>query len=607
MSRQVVAVSAATKGQRNQQKRCPHAHGNCQLARLRRALRTIIVVTMEMRWVEPDACDRAVLRRLAGDAGLPAALAAVLVRRGILPGNGLEDFLDPRLSALSAPEELEGAAGAAEMLEQALRGKRRIVLYGDYDVDGVASLAFFSRVLSALGGQVACFLPTRSAEGYGLTPDGIARCCEETRPDVVVAVDCGTNSVAEIAWLVDRGIPALVLDHHEPQAERPAAHVVNPKLGEGPLRDLCSAGVVFKVLHALLKRTPEPSVDLRHYLDLVALATVADMVPLRGENRTLVRRGLWQLIRTRWPGLRALMDSASVSAVPRGQDIGFRLGPRINASGRLGSAHDSLELLTTDDPRTARAAAARLESRNRERQAVEKSVAGEAENWIDEHFDPMRHASIVAGGKNWHQGVLGIVAARVMRRHHRPTIVVGFDEEGCGRGSGRSVDGFSLVEALSVCGTLLDAYGGHELAAGLSVHESRFHEFRESFEHFAATRSDQGWMTPTLNLDGQLSLEDVGPAFLEAQERLEPFGNGNAQPVFCARGLSPAAEPRIYKDKHLGLRFRTGAGILSAIAFHGADIELPRPPWDMAFRVERNTYQGRDEAQLHIVAIRAAA
>ena len=565
------------------------------------------MLPMEMRWVEPEICDRAVLRRLAGDAGLPVSLAAVLARRGLLPGEGLEDFLDPRLSSLSAPEELAGAAGAAGILDEALRRKRRIVLYGDYDVDGVASLAFFSRVLRALGGEVACFLPTRSEEGYGLTADGISRCCEETRPDLLVAVDCGTNSVAEIAWLAGRGIPALVLDHHEPQAQRPAAPVVNPKLGGGPLRDLCSAGVVFKVLHALLKRSPAVAVDLRDYLDLVALATIADMVPLRGENRILVRRGLWQLARTRWPGLRALMDSAAVPPVPRGQDIGFRLGPRINASGRLGSARDSLELLTTNNLRAAQAAAARLECRNRERQAVERAVAGEAETWIEEHFNPSRHATIVAGGRNWHQGVLGIVAARLMRRHHRPTIVVGFDEEGHGRGSGRSVDGFSLVEALTVCGALLDAYGGHELAAGLSVHESRFEEFRDSFELFAATRRDQAWMTPSLHLDGELDLDEVTPDFLNAQERLEPFGNGNNQPVFFARGLSPAAEPRIYKEKHLGLRFRSRAGVLSGIAFQGADIDLPRPPWDLAFRVERNTYQGRDEPQLHVVAIRAAA
>ncbi len=560
-------------------------------------------------WIEPGPCDRTVSRRLATGLGVPPPLAEVMVRRGLGSGEDAARFLDPKLGTLAAPELVGGVADAVKELDAALRLKRRVVLYGDYDVDGVASLALLSRILTAMGGNPACFLPSRVDEGYGLGAAGVERCCREQAPEVLVAVDCGTNSVREIAGLVERGIRVLVLDHHEPTSGPPAgAVVVNPKLDRGPWDYLCGAGVVFKVVHALLKHSPHPSLDLREYLDLVAVATVADMVPLVGENRILVRHGLAQLTRSRWPGLRALMESASVRGTPRGSDIGFRIGPRINASGRLGTALDSLRLLLTDDPPEAGRIASRLELQNRQRQAVERSVAGEAEQWISQNHDPARDASIVAGARDWHQGVLGIVAARVMRRHHRPTLVVGFDGDGLGRGSGRSAGGFSLVDALDRCAGLLEAYGGHELAAGLSIREDRFEEFRDAFERVARQFApDESLFVPRLHLDAEIALELVDNRFLDAQDRMEPFGNGNAQPVFLARSLTPSGAPRVLKDKHLRFEFSSGRHALPAIFFNGTEHPLPRPPWDLALRIERNTYRGRDEPQIHVVSIRSTA
>jgi single-stranded-DNA-specific exonuclease len=564
---------------------------------------------MQAKWIEPAPCDAVASRRIATGLGMPPALAEVMARRGLETGEDGALFLDPKLGALTAPERIGGVPEAVEVLDSALRLKRRIVLYGDYDVDGVASLALLSRVLAALGGSPACFLPLRADEGYGLGAAGVERCCREHDPEVLIAVDCGTNSVREIAGLVDRGIRVVVLDHHEPTSGPPAgAVVVNPKLDGGPWDYLCGAGVVFKVVHALLKHSPHPSLDLREYLDLVAVATVADMVPLVAENRILVRHGLAQLTRSRWPGLRALMESASVHGTPRGSDIGFRIGPRINASGRLGTALDSLRLLLTDDPLEAGRIATRLELQNRQRQAVERSVSGQAEQWINQNHDPARHASIVAGARDWHQGVLGIVAARMMRRHHRPTLVVGFDGNGLGRGSGRSVEGFSLVDALERCAGLLEAYGGHELAAGLSIREDRFEEFRAAFERVARqSASDESLFVPRLHLDAELTLGAIDDRFLDAQDRMEPFGSGNSQPVFFARGLTPSGTPRILKEKHYRFEFSGRRHALPAIYFNGAELPLPRPPWDLAFRVERNTYQGRDEPQIHVVSIRSAA
>lgn len=558
---------------------------------------------MQSLWIAPRPADSARVYAIAGGCGLPPQLAAVLVRRGISTPEEAAVFLEPVLKGLRPPEELPGVSLAVAAIDRALRENRKIVLYGDYDVDGVASLALLARVLLHLGARVSCFLPTRAEEGYGLSAAGVERCYEEHSPELLVAVDCGTNSISEVGWLVDRGVGVVILDHHEPSGERPPAVLVNPKASGEDLRYLCSAGVVFKVVHGLLKHSPCPGIDLREYLDLVALATVADVVPLVGENRVLVRRGLAQIPRSRWPGLRALAAVASVGNTVRGADVGFRLGPRINASGRLGSATDSLRLLLTDDPREAEALAAALEMRNRERQNVERAVSVEAETWLEKNFDADRHRSVVAGSRDWHPGVLGIVAARMLRRHHLPSIIVGFGDDGLGKGSCRSVEGFSLVDALGRCSRLLEQFGGHEMAAGLSIREERFPDFRKAFDEVARS-VPEGTFSPRLSLDARLDPADITRDFLDAQERLEPFGNANSQPVFLAKGATPAAAPRVLKEKHLRLEFAVGRSRIGAIFFNGAEEELPRPPWDVAYRLERNTYGGRDEPQMQIVALR---
>jgi single-stranded-DNA-specific exonuclease len=505
---------------------------------------------------------------------------------------------------------------AVARLDQALRTRQRIVLYGDYDVDGVASLALLYRVLVAYGGDVQCFLPLRVGEGYGLSEAGLDRCIEVHKPELLVAVDCGTNSTAEIARLGALGIDVIVLDHHEPARDGGGAlsslqlpdcsALVNPKLGDGAFSYLCSVGIAFKTAHALLKASPLPGFELREMLDLVALATICDLVPLIGENRILVRSGLEQMTHTRWPGISALLRISNVTFPVRTSDIGFRLGPRINAAGRLGTAQEALQLLLTNDPSEATRIAARLDAQNQERQAVERSVASEVERWIDANFDGSRDAAIVAGARDWHQGVLGIVASRVTRRHHRPTLIVGFDETGHGKGSGRSIEGLSLVEALRRCETHLGNFGGHEMAAGLNVHEDVFEDFRSAFESTARSMVTDDMLVPQLRIHGEIAIEDFGDSLLAAQQMLEPFGNGNVQPLLFARRLSPAAEPRVLKEKHLRLVF-AGASRMTAIFFNGAEHPLPRAPWDVAFHLERNEYNGRVETQMQIVAIRSAA
>jgi single-stranded-DNA-specific exonuclease len=564
---------------------------------------------MQRRWILPNIPDAVATRRLAVELGISGVVAMLLGARGFSTPDEATLFLDPRLATLRPPEEILGISEAAARLVEAIASKERITLYGDYDVDGVTSLTILCRYLRAAGASVECFIPDRSSEGYGLSAAGVSRCLRETMPSIVVAVDCGTNSRAEAEQLRKAGCELIVLDHHEPDAETVAplsVSLINPKLGTD-LHYLCSAGIVFKLCHAMQKASPVNEVDLREYLDLVAVGTVADIVPLVGENRIFVKAGLRQLSRSRWAGLHALLHVSGAMTPYDPSDIGFKLGPRINAAGRLGSATEALLLLLTDDTNDATRIAAQLDQQNRERQAVERDVTLQAEEWVSANFDPKLHASIVAGKKDWHQGVVGIVASRIARRWHRPTLIVGFDSTGSGKGSGRSIEGLPLVEALGRCSELLDTFGGHDMAAGLSLKESRLGELRERFE--AATReliSDED-LIPRLRLDAELDLSMADEEWLETQDRLAPFGTANSQPLLFSRGVTPSSPPRILKEKHLRLELKSSGRRREAIWFNASLDELPRPPWDVAYTVNRNTWQGRDEAQVQIVAIRSSA
>lgn len=559
-----------------------------------------------MRWILPEVSNPGACQALASELGVPAFVAELLCRRGHHSAEAAERFLDPKLKTLSDPFTLPEMDRAVERLLLAIDRGERIVLYGDYDVDGVTSLALLARILEAYGAKPHCFLPLRIDEGYGLSPDGVARCRTTLQPQLLVAVDCGTSSSAEIAALQRDGVDVIVFDHHECKAERPRCHaLVNPKLG-ADFHYLCSAGIIFKAAHALLKRRPLPGFDLREYLDLVALGTVADLVPLSGENRILVKRGLAQLGSTRWVGVRALMEVAAVRAPLCAADIGFKLGPRMNAAGRLGTAQDALELLLTADRTRADLIARGLDRQNRERRAVEDHVLAEAEAQLAGFFQPEKHAAIVVGAQGWHPGVVGIVASRLMRRHHRPALVIGFDGDGLGKGSGRSIAGLSLVHALNECSSWLEVFGGHEMAAGLTLRQSQFEAFREAFGSCALRLLSKEQLQPRIHLDAELTLRDVCSRLLEQHDALQPFGMGNPQPVFFSRKVTLMGEPRVMKEKHLSLQLRQGRHEARAVWFNAAEHPLPPQPWDIAFGVERNEYQGTVRAQVQIRTVRSS-
>ena len=549
------------------------------------------------------------------------------MRKGFTSAEEVELFLRPRLRTLTDPFLLPNMQAAVARILGALDRREPIVVFGDYDVDGVTSLALLAEMLRAYGGAPELFLPLRVEEGYGLSRESIERCLDQHHPQLLIAVDCGTSSVAEIADLRRRGVDVIVLDHHqpplrssgftgepaltsefagEPRSLPECVAIVNPKIDpESPFHYLCSVGIVFKLCHALLKTRPV-DFNLKSKLDLVALGTVADIVPLRGENRTLVQRGAIEIIRSMRPGLKRLIEVSGVRPPILTEDIGFRLGPRLNASGRLSNAQRSLQLLLTQDEAEAVSLADFLDKQNRERQEVEKQICLAAEEQIAREFDPRRDAAIVLSARGWHPGVLGIVASRVSRKYHRPAIVIGFEENGTGKGSGRSIEGLNLVEALNRCSGSLQKYGGHEMAAGLTIRERDIALFSEAFRCAARELLSDEDLQPCLRLDHELMFSDLNGEFLQWHEMLQPFGNGNLAPLFFAREVQAVAPPRLVNDKHLILRLRQHNYHQRAIYFDATDVQLAPAPWDIAFRIRADEYKGETVLGMQIQAVRKA-
>ena len=534
-------------------------------------------------------------------------IARLLLRKGFRGAEEVNAFLQPRLSSLSDPFLLPQMHAAVSRIFAALDRRERIVLFGDYDVDGVTSLALLAEMLRAYGGAPELFLPLRMEEGYGLSPESVERCVGQYRPQLLIAIDCGTSSVKEITDLRKRGVDVIVLDHHEPKSALPnCVAIVNPKTLDCGFEYLCSVGIVFKLCHALLKTRPLPDFDLKSKLDLVALGTVADIVPLCSENRVLVQRGAIEIAQTSRIGLRKLMQVAGVRPPILPEDIGYRLGPRLNAAGRLSTAEKSLRLLLTHDDGEGTMLAAELDQQNRERQEVEKQIFDAAIEKIEDRLDVACDAAIVVGARGWHPGVLGIVASRIARRYHRPTIVIGFDENGLGKGSGRSIEGLNLVEALSCCAERLDKFGGHEMAAGLALHEENFGLFAEAFRKAAGELLSEEALQPCLRLDHELAFTEIDIDFLQWHEMLQPFGNGNPQPLFLAREVEPVAPPRVVNEKHLIFRLRQGNRHRRAVYFDGVTNPLPPAPWDIAFRIRADDYDGETLVAMQIEAVRQA-
>ncbi len=527
-------------------------------------------------------------------------VASLLWQRGQRSEDQIRNFLDPRLQSLSDPFELTDLKAAAERILHAIAQKQKMVIFGDYDVDGITSSALLWRVLRQLGAEVETFLPLRMEEGYGLSQDGVERCVEQHQPAVLIAVDCGTTAVKQVAWLRQRGIDVVIIDHHALPPELPAAYaLVNPQR-DGKLDYLASVGLVFKVCHGLLKLAGEGKrkVDLRDYLDLVALGTVADIVPLIDENRIFVRRGLRQLEQSLWPGLRALIEVSQIGATISAQDVGFRLGPRLNASGRLGDAMLSLRLLQTDNRPEAWEIAEELNRNNRERQAVEMTTLQQAEAQLDETYDPATDWGIVLAGPDWHWGVIGIVASRLQKRFHRPTIVIGLNEEGMGKGSGRSIDGISIVKALHDCSGHLELFGGHDMAAGLNIRSDKIAAFRDAFNRHVRAQAGDDVFQSKLALSGSISAAEISDELYRKFEDLAPFGRSNPEPVFHFESVTYTRPPMHFGKNHVKLFVRGERGELEAVGFGLGQHDWSKPPAQLAGTLDWDDYRNRVQIRI---------
>ena len=551
------------------------------------------------------------MRALCDELLLPEPVCRLLAARGHLPAERARTYLRPRLEQLLPPEQLLDLDRAVERLVRAIRGGETILVHGDYDVDGMCSTTLMTRALRALGGTVVPFIPQRLVDGYDLTDAGV-RAAREAGATVVLTCDCGTSAVTPVAALQAAGIDVIISDHHLPGGDLPGAYaVLNPKragcLSED--KDLAAVGVAFKLALAVTRALGGNEHLVFGMLDLVALATIADIAPLRGENRVFARYGLKLLAETRNVGLRALIRAAGLDGKPlTAGRVGFILAPRLNAVGRLGHAIRGVELLMSTDEHVANGIARELEELNARRQEMDRAVLDEARARVlqldlDETF------GIVLAGDSWHPGVIGIVASRIVEEFGRPTILIGLDGEQ-GKGSGRSISRFDLHAAIGQCRHLLERFGGHRAAAGVTIARDRVEEFARCFNEAARAVLTLDDLVPELRVDMEVALADLTPAFESLLKHLEPTGMGNPAPMLLSRGVRLAGPPRIIGRGGLKLRLTSASGDpLDAIGWSlGArisELDVSRPI-DIAYRLERDEYQGVSRLQAKLADFREA-
>ena len=559
------------------------------------------------RWRLTPAPDHAAARALAEALNLPLPLAAVLVQRGHGTAARAREFLRPDLATLSDPMSLAGMPEAVDAIVATARAGKRVLVHGDYDVDGQCATALLVRALRTAGVDAHGFIPNRMRDGYDFGAAGL-REAERLDAALILTCDCGITAVEAVAAAKAAGRRVVVTDHHLPGPVLPAADaVVDPQRPDDTsgLDALCGTGIAFKLVQALQGPLGLPANFPWHVLDLVALATVADVVPLVGENRVLVKHGLRLMPASRWPGVRALLASAGVTGdVVRAGQVGFTIAPRLNAAGRIAEADDGLRLLLTDDPAEAATLAEELERLNRRRQDIDQAILEGALAEVERCYgDPEDHRAIVLAGDDWHPGVVGIVASRIVERYGRPTFLIGLDGE-IGKGSGRSIERFDLHAALVECGPLLERYGGHRMAAGLTIRRERVAAFRERLNAVARASLAPDDLGPEQRVDLELVEGEVSDDLERWGRHLEPCGMGNPAPVFGIRGARLRA-PRRVGSNHLKATLDGVGRGLDAIAFNWYDRAggLEGMPVDVAFRLERNEWQGRSTLQARVMAL----
>ncbi|MGH7467262.1 MAG: single-stranded-DNA-specific exonuclease RecJ [Longimicrobiales bacterium] len=573
----------------------------------------VALAPISYRWVQRGKTeDAGALTALESALQLPSLLCRLLLRRGHSDVESAKQYLKPRLDRLHDPFLLTDMEAAVNRLERALQSGERILVHGDYDVDGICAATLLTRVLRRLGGQVEPFVPHRMHDGYDLSQAGV-RAAANAGATLIVTGDCGIVAHTPIAAAAQLGIDVIVTDHHSPGDVLPAAcAIVNPNRADCgyPNPALAGVGVAFKVCQALWARRGLPAQDLWYYLDLVAVATIADLAPLSGENRIMAKYGLRLLSQSHNPGLRALLDTAGLAgfdSLGAGQ-VSHVLAPRINAVGRMSEASKGVRLLLEDDDSVAQVLAKVLEEENRTRQAVDRETLARALEMLEETYDPARDYAIVLGGEGWHPGVIGIVASRLVERLHRPTILFALDANASlARGSARSIPGFHLFNAVKECSSYLERYGGHKYAAGMDIRPERIAEFRDAFQAVARNRLTPEDLIPELSYDLELPLERATLDLTRLLRHFGPFGVGNPGPIFVARGLE-VTSAREVGEGHMKLELRQAGARLSAIGFGMAErlrqVEPAHARIDIAFQLQENYWNGNVELQARLIDVR---
>ncbi|MBP2642314.1 MAG: single-stranded-DNA-specific exonuclease RecJ [Firmicutes bacterium] len=546
--------------------------------------------------------EQQLTKQLSQELAISPIVAQVLINRGIRDTQNAKNFLNGGAELLASPWLLSGMEQAVGRIQKALTERQKIVIYGDYDVDGITSTALLFTVLTRLGATVDYYIPERQTEGYGLNKAALEN-INNSGSHLVITVDCGISAVDEVEALADK-MDIIITDHHQPPQLLPSAYaIINPKLAncEYPDKNLAGVGVAFKLAQALWQKIHDPDVLFQDYLDLVAVGTIADVAPIVGENRIMVKMGLNSLNKSPNVGLKALVEACGLllGDIDAGK-IGFVIGPRLNAAGRVSHAAIGVELLTTENSIAAERLANDLEEENRCRQAVEKSVLTQAQEQLKE-LDLTKAKVLVLAGDGWHTGVIGIVASRLVEQYYRPVVMIGV-RDGIGKGSCRSIPGFDMYQALEACRDVLLQYGGHTLAAGLSVAETQIDALRQKLNKIAAEWLTEKDYQPVLSVDACIALQEINDAFIEQLHCLAPHGIGNPSPVFCSERLDIADIKKIGQEgRHLRLKVSRPKDMLDVVAWNMGDL-VPEiaaaPAVDLAFVPEYNEWQGQKKIQL---------
>jgi single-stranded-DNA-specific exonuclease len=548
--------------------------------------------------------------QLSSEVDLTPLQAQLLINRGISDGELVRSFMRPQLADMADPMMMKGMDEAIATILKSIENKEKITIYGDYDADGLTATALLSNFLSSIDIPVSCYIPNRLKEGYGLNREAIEKIASGGT-GLIITVDCGISNGEEIAFAGSLSLKVVVTDHHQiPIGFQANCPVINPHQGGClfPFKDLAGVGVAFFLAVAIraslrergwFKSKPEP--DLKEYLDLVALGTVADQVPLLGQNRMLVISGLGIVASTRWPGINAMKEVANIGTSEiTADDLAFRLAPRLNAPGRMGDPEIGLKLLTVRDPRMARDFALKANTMNNQRQNVEKDILEKIRGLIQatERFNGLK--TLVFAGDGWHKGVLGIVASRLVDKYHRPSLVFNI-QDGMAVGSGRSIDGFNLYVALGQLSHLFERFGGHAHAAGFTLKAENLDNLKSELEALANDTFRDEDLVPTIEVDAEITLNDITHKMIREIKALSPFGEGNPEPLFCARSLKVLGS-RIVGDRHLKLRVRQEGKSFEAIGFDLAEkYPLDGKTINMAFSPELNRWKGYDRIQLRVI------